>query len=76
MADMNDKMDSFLTRLSRVEAALGRPAAKKRRVVARHDNLEDENNLSAAERGFSDSERLTDGTKDGEAPKNPKHLSS
>ena len=71
IADMNDNMDSFLTRLSQVEAAHGRSAAKKRCVVARPDNLEDENNLSAAGRGFSDSERLTDGTKDGEAPKTP-----
>ena len=35
MTSMHDKMNSFLTRLSRVEAARGRPAAKKRRLAAR-----------------------------------------
>ena len=63
MTSMHDKMNSFLTRLSRVEAAHGRPAAKKRRLAARAENLEDENNAS-------DSEVLTDDTNNnnGEAP--------
>lgn len=69
MTSMNEKMNSFLTRLSRVEAAHGKPAAKKRRLAASADNLADENNLSEAERGISDSEVLTDGTNNGEAPK-------
>ena len=68
MTSMHDKMKSFLTHLSRAEAAHGRPAAKKRRLAARSENLEDENNASEAEKRISDSEVLTDGTNNGEAP--------
>ena len=62
MTSMHDKMNSFLTRLSRVEAAHVRPAGKKQRLAARSENLEDENNAS-------DSEVLADGTNNnGKAP--------
>ena len=68
MIKMNNNMNSVLTRLSRVEAAQGKPAAKKRRIAAVTDTVDDDNNLSEAERAISDSELLTDGTADGEAP--------
>jgi hypothetical protein len=68
MITMNDNMTSVLSRLSRVEAAQGRPAAKKRRIAAECEPMGDTGVLSEAEIALSDSERLTDGTTDGEAP--------
>ena len=68
MIKMNDNMNSVLTRLSRVEATQGQPAAKKRRIAAVTDTVDDDSNLSEAERAISDSELLADGTADGEAP--------
>ena len=66
---MNDNMNSVLTRFSRVEAAQGTPAAKKRRIAAVAETIDDDSNLSEAERAISDSELLNDGTADGEAHK-------
>ena len=69
MIKMNDNMNSVLTRLSRVEAAQERPAAKKRRLAAVTETQEDDSYLSEAEGAISDSELLTDGTIASEASK-------
>ena len=55
IVNMNDKINSFCERLSRVEAAQKRPAAKKRRIEKQDDNL------SEAESEISDWHKLTDG---------------
>ena len=65
----NDNMNSVLSRLSLVEAAQGTPTAKKRRIAAVAETVDDDSNLSEAERAISDSELLTDGTAGGEANK-------
>lgn len=67
MKKMNDNMNSVLKRLSGVEAVQERPAAKKRRVAMTPAGMEVENNLSE-EGEISDSEKLTEGENDGEAP--------
>ena len=54
MSKMNENMNSVLTRLSRVEAAQGKPAAKKRRIAAVLETTDDDGNLSDAERAISD----------------------
>ncbi len=66
---MNDNMNLVLSCLSQVEAAQGRPAAKKHHIAARNEPVVDAGNLSEAERALSDSELSTDGTTAGEAPK-------
>lgn len=68
MVKMNENMNSLLTRLSRVEAAQGKPAAKKRRIAAITEDMNNECYLSEAEKATSDPELLNDTTKDGEAP--------
>ena len=68
MIKMNDKMNSVLTRLSRVDAAQGKPGATKRRIAAVHETTDNDGNLFEADRAISDSELLTDGTTEGEVP--------
>lgn len=48
---INNKLSSFLTRLSQVEAAQERPRTKKRCISAGTNNLDNENTISEAEKG-------------------------
>ena len=68
MIKMNENMNSVLPCLSRVEAAQEKPAAKIRCIAAVPETTDDDGNLSEVERAISDSELLTDGTTEGEAP--------